>query len=234
MAIRFSSWDIVDLVSVDAVSSTPIPRDAVARCLLTSPNEGKSVIKQIIGSDYNIFCSKSTFSLSGEVVSLVPGFSNVNSFSAVWDPSTITMNFFVGETSIGSATVSTPQQALSIPLQGMIRQVLLVDGVEEPLTYDTIVYVYGYPLSFKYATWFDWTVRGDTEFPMAFALNANPLELNDAPFVATYGVLSGHLQSSIDTESRARVVVFRKDEPRNLFSVAQYQNAADVSFIGKN
>jgi len=234
MTIRFSSWDIVDLLSVDAGGSTPIPRDAVARCLLTPPNSGLSTIKQIIGPNYNIFCGKNRFSVNGEVVSLVPGFSYVNEFSAVWDPSTITMNFFVGDTKIGSATVSTPQQALSIPLQGTIQQVLLVDGVDEPLTYETIVYVYGYPKSFKYPTWFDWTARGDTEFPMAFALNTNPLELNDASFVATYSVLSGQFQTELDTDSHARVVVFRQQEPRTLFSVAQYQNAANVSFIAKN
>jgi len=234
MSITFSSWDIVDLLSVDAGSSTPIPRDAVARCLLTPPNEGKSTIKQIIGPNYNIFCGKSEFSLNGEVVSLVPGFSYVNEFSAVWDRANITMNFFVGDTNIGSATVSTPNQAISTPLQGTIQQVLLVDGVDAPLTYETIVYVYGYPKGAKFVTWYDWTTHGDTEFPMAFALNSNPLELNSASFLATYTVLAGEFETDVDVDSQTRVVTFRENQPRTLFSAAQYQDAANVSFIGKN
>lgn len=102
---------------------------------------------------------------------------------------------------------------LDTPLQGMIRQVLLVDSVEEPPDVRHHCLRLSAELQVCDMVRLDRTVRGDTEFPMAFALNANPLELNDAPFVATYGVLSGHLQSSIDTESQARVVViFRKDE----------------------
>lgn len=235
MVATFRSSNIVDLVSVDDPSdgSSPVGRSAYARSFVSTPDDGQSTVSQIVGSDSNIFCTKSLFSLDGSgLVSLDPGFSYLNLIQAVWDPLTITLNLYIGDSKVGSATVSSEAQLLSVPLQGVLNLVVPVEGVDEPLAYQTLVRVYGYPLATDFVTWFDWVSRGDVIFPLTFALTTDRMQINNEAFVAAYSVLADPLNTIIHPRNGARTVPFVKDQTFPLFTVAQYQYAAEVSYIG--
>lgn len=237
MSFQFQSYQVQELVTVSSRSGKTgsFPRGSKVRCFLgdSTPSSTDNTVHQILGTNYNLFCSQFVFELdnTGKVTTFVPGFSFLNHLTLVWIPEQLSMEISLSGEPVSTLTASF-DQPISRPLSGqfpILKQVRLPGGVVITLTVEVTVQISAFPLNQSTPTWGYWVSHGETVFPMCLeSVTPNFIKVQGVDLISIYDTLIDPLKT-ITTEENIRAIPFQANTPVLMYGVAQIQSASLVS-----